>query len=172
MTVHRLMLCFAFTALGACQPAAEESANTSEGPVAATALPTPSPSPATADATAPTVLTEADLAAVPPLTGELACSFTDSDRRLLVIARGNADSTEDAAAIVKVGRTVIRLSAPGGFDGIIKRARFTGEGTTVRIEPAGPAVGGGEAPPRPATLTLERAGAAPFATSGDWTCGP
>jgi hypothetical protein len=170
MTLRCLTRYLACAALGACQVAPEELANRSEGPVAATALPTPSPTPTT-DATMPAVLTEADVAAA-ALEGELACGFTDSDGRLRLIARGNAGTATPAAAIVRLNGTVARLTAPGGFDTIVKRARFAGEDTTIRIEPAGPAIGGGESPPRPATLTLERVGAEPFATAGDWTCGP
>jgi hypothetical protein len=71
-----------------------------------------------------------------------------------------------------VGDYVERVAAPGGFDGMLKGAVFTGAGKTIRIMLTGPAIGGGESPPRPATLTYDRADGASRTIAGRWTCGP
>ena len=107
-----------------------------------------------------------------PLPGELACSFAAGDAAPLLVAKGNVASKEPAQGVVKVGDYVERVARPGGFDGMSKGAVFTGAGKTIRITLTGPAVGGGESPPRPATLTYERADGASRTVAGRWTCGP
>lgn len=127
-----------------------------------------------------TVLTAADVESA-ALPGELGCHFS---RRIydqtgetafpdtnLLIAKGNV-ANEPAFAIIKVGSYVERLAAPGGFNGMVKGANFTGRGHTVRISVTGEATGGGESPPSPATLTYDRADGARVVMQGDWTCGP
>jgi len=116
-------------------------------------------------------LTSADLQAE-PLQGELACSFAAGEAAPLLFAQGNVASKEAAQGVVKVGDYVERVAAPGGFDGMLKGAVFSGAGKTIRVTPTGPAVGGGESPPRPATLTYERADGASRTIAGRWTCGP
>mgnify|MGYP000221113683 CR=1 FL=1 len=116
-------------------------------------------------------LTSADLRAE-PLQGELACSFAVGDAAPLLLAQGNVASKDAAQGVVKVGDYVERVAAPGGFDGMLKGPVFTGAGKTIRITLTGPAAGGGESPPRPATLTYERADGASRTIAGRWTCGP
>jgi hypothetical protein len=116
-------------------------------------------------------LASADLQAE-PLQGELACSFATGDAAPLLFAQGNVASKEAAQGVVKVGNYVERVAAPGGFDGMLKGAVFTGAGKTIRITLTGPAIGGGESPPRPATLTYDRADGASRTIAGRWTCGP
>jgi hypothetical protein len=116
-------------------------------------------------------LASADLQAE-PLQGELACSFAIGDAAPLLFAQGNVASKEAAQGVVKVGDYVERVAAPGGFDGMLKGAVFTGAGKTIRITLTGPAMGGGESPPRPATLTYDRADGASRTIAGRWTCGP
>jgi hypothetical protein len=134
--------------------------------------PRPSPTPAPPSSTAPTIapLTAADLKQA-QVAGELACSFTDTGDRLLMIARGDVGG-RTAHAVLRTDRGIARVTAPGGFNAIVRGARFTGGGLTASVAVTGPATGGGESPPMPATLTVERDGAAPLVTSGDWTCGP
>jgi hypothetical protein len=117
-------------------------------------------------------VTPADLAAN-LLEGELGCSFSSEDgSRTLILAMGDVASADAAQGLVKVGDDVERISAPGGFNGMLKGAVFNGAGKTIRIALTGPARGGGESPPRPATLTYERADGASRTFEGTWTCGP
>lgn len=116
-------------------------------------------------------LASADLQAA-PLQGELACSFAVGDAAPLLFAQGDVASKEAAQGVVKVGDYVERVAAPGGFDGMLQGPVFTGAGKTIRITLTGPAIGGGESPPRPATLTYERADGASRTVAGRWTCGP
>lgn len=106
------------------------------------------------------------------LPGELGCSFQASAGGPLLVAMGNVASREPALGVVKVGSYVERVAAPGGFDAMLKGATFSGAGKTVRIDLTGPAIGGGESPPRPATLTYDRADGARRTFPGRWSCGP
>lgn len=115
-------------------------------------------------------LSEGDLKAQ-PLAGELACGFS-AEQGSLLLAKGNVGSRDAAQGLVKVGDYVERIAAPGGFDGMTGGATFSGQGKTIRIVLTGPAVGGGESPPRPATLTYLRADGASLTLPGRWTCGP
>lgn len=105
------------------------------------------------------------------LFGELRCVFAATAGQLLV-AGGNVGLADPAVGVVKVGGYVEPVSAPGGYDGMLKGATFVGQGKTIRVAPTGPAVGGGESPARPATLTFERADGASRTFPGRWTCGP
>lgn len=105
------------------------------------------------------------------LTGELGCSFTADDQPLLV-AKGNVGGGDPARGVVKVGDYVEPVGAPGGFNAMVKGAKFSGQGKTVTIALTGPAIGGGESPPRPATLTYDRADGAKRVLDGRWNCGP
>ncbi len=106
------------------------------------------------------------------LTGELGCSFAIADAPLLLLAMGNVASQEPSRGIVKVGDYVEVVAAPGGFDGMLKGATFSGAGKTIRIALTGPVTGSGESPPAPATLTYDRADGARRTVSGQWQCGP
>lgn len=106
------------------------------------------------------------------LVGELACSFSGDDEAVLLLARGDVASGEPAVGVVKVSGYVERVAAPGGFDGMLNGASFAGRGKTVMIEVTGAAQGGGESPPRPASLTYQRADGASRVFQGLWTCGP
>lgn len=105
------------------------------------------------------------------LAGELSCAFVHDDGALLHAA-GNVASVDPALGVVKVSGVVERVRAPGGFDGILEDPVFTGRGLTLRIRSTGPAIGGGESPPRPATLTYLRADGASRSFGGRWQCGP
>lgn len=107
-----------------------------------------------------------------PLPGELACSFSTDTASPLLVAKGDVASKGAAVGLVKVGDYVERVAAPGGFDGMLKGAVFTGAGKTIRVAPTGPPTGGGESPPRAATLTYERADGASRVFAGRWECGP
>ncbi|MEO1901135.1 MAG: hypothetical protein ABGX87_05250 [Alcanivorax sp.] len=106
------------------------------------------------------------------LPGELGCQFTTEDGEVLLIAMGNVASSEPARGVVKVAGYVEPVSAPGGFDGITDSPTFNGKGKTVRIQVTGEPTEGGESPPRPATLTYDRADGAQRAWPGEWRCGP
>jgi hypothetical protein len=169
---------------GASDPAPAPAPGPAEVRTPAVSPPTPAPvaaEPSAAPAS-PTVggdgsaiqlspLATADLQAE-PLQGELACSFAIGDAAPLLVAQGNVASKEAAQGVVKVGDYVERVAAPGGFDGMLKGPVFTGAGKTIRITLTGPAIGGGESPPRPATLTYDRADGASRTIAGRWTCGP
>ncbi|WP_091742970.1 hypothetical protein [Phenylobacterium immobile] len=106
------------------------------------------------------------------LDGELACSFSTPTASPLVIARGDVGSQDAAFGLIKVAGYVERMAAPGGFDGMLPGAVFTGQGKTVTVALTGPATEGGESPPRPAILTYDRADGAKRIFPGLWTCGP
>lgn len=116
-------------------------------------------------------LSAADMEAQ-PLAGELACSFSTDAASPLLVARGNVASGDAAQGLVKAAGSLERMTAPGGFDGMVKGAEFTGGGMTIRITPTGPAAAGGESPPRPATLTWEPADGESRTVAGRWECGP
>ncbi|MDH5835108.1 hypothetical protein [Luteimonas kalidii] len=150
------------------------------GPAAATTPPDADPAPATAgdtqggDGSAIELdpLVAADLEQ-PGLTGELACSFApEAGAAPMLYAMGVVASDTPATGIVKVAGHVEGLRSPGGFSGMLDDPTFTGRGTTIRIAATGPAAGGGESPPRPATLTYLRADGASRTFEGWWQCGP
>ncbi|WP_372016594.1 hypothetical protein [Pseudoxanthomonas sp. 10H] len=116
-------------------------------------------------------LTAGDVAAA-ALPGELACSFATAAGASILHASGDAGSAEPAQGVVKVAGYVEPVRAPGGFDGILGDATFTGQGKTLRLALTGAAIGGGESPPRPATLTYQRADGASRVFEGRWQCGP
>lgn len=106
------------------------------------------------------------------LSGELACQFMAEEAGPLLFARGNVASSDAAQGVVKVAGYVERVSAPGGFDGMTASPTFSGKGKTVHIEVTGEPTEGGESPPRPATLTYDRADGAQRDWQGEWRCGP
>lgn len=116
-------------------------------------------------------LTEEDMNEA-SLPGELGCQFTTDDGEVLLIAMGNVGSSDAAQGVVKVAGYVERVSAPGGFNGITESPTFSGKGKTVHIEVTGEPIEGGESPPRPATLTYDRADGAQRDWQGEWRCGP
>lgn len=118
-----------------------------------------------------TPLSAADIAKA-KLPGELACSFAGPANATLLLARGNVASKDPSFGLVRIGDYPERVNAPGGFDAMLKGATFTGRGTTIRIALTSPATAGGESPPRPATLTFDRADGARRVIPGRWTCGP
>lgn len=176
-------------ALAACSPKpVADKAEPAPAPAAAKPPPAvPAPPPAAPPvappvAPSPTVggdgspiqlsgLTSADLEG-DRLEGELGCGFSAGNAALLLVAKGDVGSRDPAFGLVKVGDYVERVAAPGGFDGMVKGATFGGRGKTVTIAVTGPARGGGESPPRPATLTYDRADGARRVIAGEWTCGP
>lgn len=108
------------------------------------------------------------------LAGELACSFStgEAGRAPLLFARGDVASREPARGVVKVGDEVEMVAAPGGFDAMLRGTRFSGAGKTIGITLTGAASGGGESPPRPASLAYLRADGAERTWTGWWQCGP
>ncbi|TYT26157.1 hypothetical protein FZO89_07730 [Luteimonas viscosa] len=171
--------------LAACSPAPEPAQDASRDTAPATTAPAPVEVVEGPGATAPgdetiggdgseirlDALTEQDLADA-DLSGELACSFSADDAAPILLARGMVASGEPAQGIVKVAGYVEVIRAPGGFDGILENPTFTGQGKTIVIAVTGPATGGGESPPRPATLTYQRADGASRTFDGRWQCGP
>ena len=115
-------------------------------------------------------LSSADLEAL-TLGGELACAFS-VDGETLLLAKGDVASNEPARGVVKPGGHVEAVAAPGGFDAMLRGARFQGAGKTIDIKPTGQASAGGESPPSPATLTYHRADGATRVLAGQWQCGP
>ncbi len=106
------------------------------------------------------------------LQGELGCSFATEGAPPLLIAMGDVASKEPAFGLIKIGDYVERVAAPGGFDAMLKGATFSGRGTTIKVALTGPASGGGESPPSPATLTFDRMDGAQRIFAGRWSCGP
>lgn len=184
MTRHHRATAWAFAAaalaLGACSDQTTQTPSAPASPAVGSEIRTPA-TPLPAPAPAQTIggdgseiqlsaLTSADLQAN-PIEGELACGFTAEGAALLT-AQGHVASRAAAQGLVKVTGYVERIAAPGGFDGMLKGATFTGAGKTILIALTGPATGGGESPPRPATLTYQRADGASRVFTGTWTCGP
>ncbi len=117
-------------------------------------------------------LLPADLDGV-KLPGELACSFTiEGAQQPLLLARGDVASPAPALGAVKVAGYVEEIAALGGYDAMAAGTIFSGKGKTIEIAFTGPATGGGESPPRPATLAFDRADGARRIIAGLWTCGP
>ncbi|MFN7024479.1 MAG: hypothetical protein ACK4QP_08135 [Pseudorhizobium sp.] len=106
------------------------------------------------------------------MTGELGCSFQTEDNSTILYAMGIVGSSEPAQGVVKISGEVEPVGAPGGFNGMIKGASFTGRGKTIDIAITGAAMGGGESPALPATLTYQRADGASRSIDGSWQCGP
>jgi len=107
-----------------------------------------------------------------PLKGELSCHFRDKAGALLLVASGFSGVKEPGFGLVKVTGYVEQVVAPGGYDAMVNGTAFGGQGKTVTIAITGPATGGGESPPYPATLTYDRADGAKRVFAGTWTCGP
>ncbi|WP_340644335.1 hypothetical protein [Phenylobacterium sp.] len=166
-------------ALAACSP--QPTSKPAEPPAATIApgVPPATPKPETA----PTVggdsspirlsaLSNADLQSA-ALQGELGCSFSTPTASPLLVAMGVVASKTPAQGVVKVLDSMERVTAPGGFDAMLKGAVFADQGKTVTIALTGAApVGGGESPGYPATLTYDRADGARLTLTGLWTCGP
>ncbi|GAA5138475.1 hypothetical protein [Alloalcanivorax gelatiniphagus] len=150
------------------QPSSEEGAADATTPEQAAASETTG-----GDGSAITLnaLTEQDMRQA-ELPGELGCQFTTEDGQVLLIAMGNVASSEPARGVVKVAGYVEPVSAPGGFDGITDSPTFNGKGKTVQVQVTGKPTEGGESPPRPATLTYDRADGAQRTWPGQWRCGP
>ncbi|UNK42264.1 hypothetical protein MNO14_15170 [Luteimonas sp. S4-F44] len=171
--------------LAACAPAGD-APTAAQQPEATTPTPAPEQAPA-ADAPAPSAaggteggdgsqiqlgpLSERDIADA-ALAGELACSFAEEGQAPLLFAKGVVGAAEPAQGVVKVSDVVEQVRAPGGFEGMNKNPTFTGRGTTIHIVETGTAPGGGESPPRPATLTYQRGDGASRSFEGMWQCGP
>ncbi len=192
MTRHRIvspgLLVAAVVAVAACSPREENKAAAPDATPPASSTPASPPASATSTPQPPAAgqsatvggdgsqirldaLTPADVEGA-RLTGELGCSFSTPEASPLLLAMGDVASKDAAQGVVKVAGYVERIGAPGGFDGMLKGATFSGAGKTIRIAVTGPAAGGGESPPSPATLTYERMDGASRTWIGSWTCGP
>lgn len=107
------------------------------------------------------------------LDGELACSFSPTTGEgPLLLAKGDVATDAPSRGVVKVGDYLEMVAAPGGFDGMLRGARFAGAGKVILVELTGPATVGGESPSNPATLTYHRADGAMRVFAGQWGCGP
>ncbi len=190
MAARHLALSAAFAALlgaAACseQKPAEPAAPAETRAVAGAeaAAPPPEPAPAVPASGGETVggdgsqitlntLSAADVEAN-PVQGELGCSFGGAGATPpLLLAKGDVGTKDAAFGLVKVGDYVERIAQPGGFNALTKGGTFSGQGKTIVVALTGPAIGGGESPPRPATLTYQRADGASRVYTGLWTCGP
>src|SRR5690606_8608457 len=106
------------------------------------------------------------------LEGELACAFSMDGGGTLLLAKGNVASSDPSRGVVNVAGYVEPVAAPAGFHDMLRGTRVSGAGKVLQVEPTGPAIGGAESPPHPATLTYQRADGAERAFSGRWACGP
>jgi len=184
MTYRLAAVIAAVLALGACSP--QKTEDQPAAPAAPDEVRTPAAAPVAPVNATPAAgatmggdgsqiqlsgLTRADFEAN-ALEGEMGCSFQAAATDPLLAAYGFVASKDAAQGLVKVGTYVERVVAPGGFDGLVNGATFTGAGKTIKIAITGPATGGGESPPYPATLTYDRADGAKRVYAGTWTCGP
>lgn len=177
----RVLFAAAFVVLlaGCSGAVPEEDARSTDQPDPGAVTPASEPSPLPGDATVggdgsdivllPLSAAEIEEAA---LAGELGCSFLVDGGWPLLLAKGDVASDAPSRGVVKVGNYVEAVAAPGGYDAMIEGVSFTGAGKTVRITTTGPATAGGESPPRPATLTYDRADGARRDFDGQWQCGP
>lgn len=116
-------------------------------------------------------LTAHDIA-VADLPGELACGFADRSQKTLLYASGDVQTEDDAVGVVKIGRSIERLTASGGFNALVQGPTLSGSIGTVSIQISDGPAASGESPPRPATVTLVRPGEGDVSIDGTWTCGP
>lgn len=166
-------------ALAACNQDAGPAGEPAESPPpAAPAVPSP---PASLEP-----LGEADISGA-ALEGELACSFRREEgegqgggEAMLFLGRGDVSDEAGAAAVVRHGGQVIRLTmdGTGGYDAMADGARFTGAGLALAIAPDGgdalpedPQVAM-ESPIHRATLTFTPKGAPEQTIAGLYECGP
>lgn len=183
LRAHVLPVTVAALALAACSQSAEQKAPVASGDGVTDVAPTEAAPPPIKPVDLPTrggdgspidltSLSDTDLTGA-KLKGELGCSFAaDAAAQPILIAKGDVASTEPARGIVKVGDVIETISANGGFDAIAKGTKFFAKGLQLRVALTGPAQGGGESPPRPATLTADRADGAQRVFAGLWQCGP
>jgi len=110
------------------------------------------------------------------LSGELACSFSEAgETNPVLIARADVVDGAHAEGLVKLGPSAVRLRSEqaGGFNALVQGATFTGGDLRAQVTvTSDEASGGGESPPRPATLELGASGLEPQRIEGQWTCGP
>ncbi|MCH4813157.1 hypothetical protein [Vreelandella neptunia] len=104
------------------------------------------------------------------LQGELGCSFTTNSESVLLIAMGVVASSDPAKGLIKLDNELHPVSAPGGFDGMLRGATFEGDGNAVQVSITGEPQGSGESPPYPAELMV--VGSDQPTINGLWTCGP
>ena len=154
----------------------------------ATSEPATSATPTSGSADSPTIggdgspirlgrLTSADIQAA-DVPGELGCAFTLTPTgQPSLIAAADVLDGEDARGrgVYKLGDYVEQVVTPygGGFSAMADRGRFGAKGMTITITETGePPARGGESPPYPATMTLQRGDGAERTVPGFWTCGP
>lgn len=107
------------------------------------------------------------------LPDELACGFADRGGNTLLYASGNAESSEDAVGLMKIAGAAERLSAPGGFNALVRGPTLAGSRFTVIVRPQdASAATSGESSSRRASMTWSREGEANSSIDGTWTCGP
>ena len=145
--------------------------NTKEGTSNETAVPINNVAVAAPGNEALAPLTAHDIA-LADLPGELACGFADRSQKTLLYASGNVQTEDDAVGVVKIGRSIERLTASGGFNALVQGPTLAGSRGTVAIRILDGPIASGESPPRPATMTLPRPGEADVSIEGTWTCGP
>ncbi len=191
MTFHRYPLRTSLiglaVALAACSDPADQPVAVDPTETPASVPPSPAPAPSVPESSAVeaagatiggdgsairlSALSSAEVADA-SLSGELGCSFSTREASPLLVAMGNVASPDPAFGLVKIGDSVERVAAPGGFDAMLDGATFSGRGTSISIALTGPATAGGESPARPATLTFDRADGAQRVFAGRWECGP
>jgi hypothetical protein len=179
LILHPLAALAMTAALAGCE-AREPAKPTEPAPPVAAAPPPSTPAPTPAQETtggdgSPILLNPLTAAEITDakLGGELGCTFaTGGTAAPLLVAMGDVGSKDAAMGVVKVAGYVERVATPGGFDAMLKGATFSGQGKTLVLALTGPATGGGESPPTPATLTYQRADGASRTFVGQWTCGP
>ncbi|MES2986867.1 MAG: hypothetical protein V4808_03080 [Pseudomonadota bacterium] len=129
---------------------------------------------------APTTSAPIDLAAITGdtaaagLKGELRCSFTASDGRMLLLAAGNVGPAGITSAVIQNGERLQLLEGPatGGFDVLAKGAAFTGGDLTLSVTLGQRQQTGTEETRNSAELTVSRQPDAARSYPGRWSCGP
>jgi len=107
------------------------------------------------------------------LDGELGCSFTVGDD-VLIIAMGNVDPTDVSEALAKREGRVEELdaTAPGGYDGMVEGASFSGGDLSIEVQTDLRNETGNEQVAYAARLTVSQTDGALRTYNGAWTCGP
>lgn len=113
---------------------------------------------------------------VPPLAGELGCSFAGSDGETLLFAKANVGDDQSPSAVINnngYGERIVSLQT-GGF-GMLEAdgGKFEGRGITVTVTTGARSGGeGSETVVQKADLLAQRADGAERVYEGDWSCGP
>jgi hypothetical protein len=110
------------------------------------------------------------------LKGELRCSFTDSDDRVLLLGAGFVADKGAPTGVIRISGEAVPMNGEkgGGFEALTAGPQFTsGEGATAQIDRAAKNLDDGEGSKWEASLTVAaQGGESKTFEDGFWSCGP